>query len=80
LSREFDVTEDLEDALADGEVIDRREWRHGHRARILFDFDGHAWATWIDVHHSEGWQLTKSITATPMRKAEVTRTEWVEVQ
>jgi hypothetical protein len=65
---EIFAREDVEDALDEGETIERLPWRHGTRNTIHFTHLGKDWTTTIDVHSEDGWQLTDTITATEVKK------------
>lgn len=76
----IDVLTDAIDAMDSYEVIDRANWRHGHKDRVLFKYEGQYYATWIDVHHDEGWQLLDPHPVTAVKPVEKTVTEWVPIE
>lgn len=68
----------LRELLDGAEVIGRDHWRHGYRQLMLFEHDGKHWATWIDVHPLEGWQVGGSQDAVRMVPEERVVEVWTE--
>ena len=80
-TREFELTDELIEELQDGGAVDTQNWRHGQTKAYVFLRDGHHWLTWIDVHHSDGWQIYgKTIRATMVEAKIVQATKWVPVK
>lgn len=76
-TREFDWDEDMDEVLESAPVVERQEWRHGHKNAVVFERDGAHWKVWICVHHSEGWERASTIRGTKVVPREKTITEWV---
>lgn len=71
MSDQFTKTFDrktLVELLDDAEEVDRSNWRHGHRATLVFQdgtigdddeitYNGEFYRITVDVHHEDGWQL-----------------------
>lgn len=79
MKREFELTDDVQEALEEGDVIEKLNWRHGHRDVIVFKFDGAHWQATIAVHHEEGWQVGKTISAVQVQQVEKTVKVWEAV-
>jgi hypothetical protein len=71
--------ETIYDFVADQALVpvQTENWRHGHRNAYVFEYEGSHWRVWIDVHHSDGWQLPDVVIATRVIAKQVTVTEWV---
>lgn len=70
--------EEAFDLVEDAEKIATAPWRHGTIETFVFEKDGAHWRASIHVHHSEGWQIDSSLTATRVVAREETVTRWVE--
>jgi len=69
VTREFPQDQALE-LLEDAKEIASQPWRHGRRVRFVFEFEGEHWASWVDVHHSDGLSLYGPMHATKVRQVE----------
>jgi hypothetical protein len=72
----LELTDELRDVLFEAERIDMRDWRHGYRGRFVFEWQGKHYATWIEVHCSEGWQLGDEIDVVEVEAREIMRKVW----
>ena len=79
IQREFDFTEELQEKIEASRPVDKQNWRHGHRDAYVFEADGKHWKFWIDVHHSEGWDLQPKIRAVQVQAVEKVVMVWENV-
>lgn len=54
-------------------------WRHGTRQTFVFELDGVHWRFVANVHHDDGLQLDKSVTATQVHQVAKTVMVWEPV-
>lgn len=78
-NRVFEQSDEIYDAIDDGEVIEKLNWRHGHKDVIVFAFEAKHWRTTIDVHHEEGRDIIWPIRATEVHRVETKVMQWKDV-
>lgn len=70
--------DEVMEAISDFSVHDQLvgNWRWGHIHRYVFEYQGKTWMTDIQVHTTDGWQLTDELTAHEAKLVEKTVKVW----
>ncbi len=70
ITREYPVA-DVQDWIMDTAVtVNVESWRHGTIKTFVFEHFGDYWQFNVQVHHTEGMQLTEPIVATQVHQVE----------